>query len=522
MKHFDANDGVREQAALYALGALAGDDGRLLEEHMAGGCEVCAAEVKSFESVVAALAFDATAEQPRAELKRRLLDRISDLAPRSIGPPRPEFVSIRSSEGDWRQIAEGIFEKHLFSDRARGSVTTLVRLSPGARSPVHSHAAVEECYVIEGDFRFGDEVFGPGDYHCALAGSVHGKVHTVGGALVLIVAAESYESVRKTEIELEEQRRSLLALESRGQLWEKVKVEDEPDSTGQEMVIEDHQERCALYALGALSEHEARAFKIHLREGCAVCSKELSGFQAVVGDLALGAGSAPPPAGVVDKLLSRIEKESGLASSRDSSNDASNVKHSSLAMETAPPLRSSRGYLAWAVAASFFIISLVSIAAWWRVGSGLAEQKRLTAAFDEDLRRLKMNLNEESRKARDLELIAGALESPGSSVIKLASRADRPEAAPPAKIYWNHQTNQWVVALEMAAPPQGKVYQLWCVATTPVSAGVLKADDAGRGITVVSVPQHIGKIEQAAITIEPAGGSTTPTMPIVAAGEVER
>ena len=56
------------------------------------------------------------------------------------------------------------------------------------------------------------------------------------------------------------------------------------------------QERAALYALGALSQHEARSFEVHLREGCPACQTEISRYESVMGELGLAAPAATPPA----------------------------------------------------------------------------------------------------------------------------------------------------------------------------------------------------------------------------------
>jgi anti-sigma factor ChrR (cupin superfamily) len=72
---------------------------------------------------------------------------------------------------------------------------------------------------------------------------------------------------------------------------------------------EEFKERASLYALGALNQHEARSFEEHLAEGCEACASELSGFEAVVTNLAYGSPDAMPPASAREKLLARLAKE---------------------------------------------------------------------------------------------------------------------------------------------------------------------------------------------------------------------
>ena len=103
------------------------------------------------------------------------------------------MLFVRAGEGEWHAAAEGMFVKRLFKDKKAGTVTTLVKLLPGTRVPRHHHHGVEQCLVIEGDFHIGGEVFGPGDFQCAMPGSIHDSIYTDGGALVLIVAPAGYQ-----------------------------------------------------------------------------------------------------------------------------------------------------------------------------------------------------------------------------------------------------------------------------------------------------------------------------------------
>src|SRR5438128_5865842 len=64
-----------------------------------------------------------------------------------------------------------------------------------------------------------------------------------------------------------------------------------------------------LYALGTLTQHEARAFEEHLAEGCAACRDELEDFEAVVGLLGVGALEAEPPESVRENLLDSLVKD---------------------------------------------------------------------------------------------------------------------------------------------------------------------------------------------------------------------
>jgi putative transcriptional regulator len=197
MKHSVADDHVREQLALYALGALSQQEARVVEHHLAEGCEVCASELQPFDSVVEALGFAVLSATPQAGVRAKLISRLVEET-KTVSPPLREALrnySLRANEGKWTETAQGVFEKRLFSDEHRGTVTTLIKVMPGIKLPSHRHMGLEECLVIEGDFHVGSEEFGPGDYRCAMAGTIDETPFSINGALLLIVSQGSHGPV---------------------------------------------------------------------------------------------------------------------------------------------------------------------------------------------------------------------------------------------------------------------------------------------------------------------------------------
>lgn len=198
------------RAALYALGALSQHEARAFEASLLDASAEAAADVRAFEAVVTQLALAAPEAEPSAEVRTRLLARIAAEPPRAQSkPPRttlPEqatkleckptpAVDIRFSEIEWKPMAEGIFCKSLYVDRERNIVTLLLKMLPGARVPKHKHLGAEQCFVIEGDFRVGGQVYGPGDFQCAPEGSIHESIYTETGALVLIISPPEYQVI---------------------------------------------------------------------------------------------------------------------------------------------------------------------------------------------------------------------------------------------------------------------------------------------------------------------------------------
>lgn len=99
-----------------------------------------------------------------------------------------------------------------------------------------------------------------------------------------------------------------------------------------------------------------------------------------------------------------------------------------------------------------------------------------------------------------------------NAVVKLTGQAASPDAL--AIVYWNRQTKSvYVDAAGLPTPPNGMVYQVWALKLdplTPTSIGLLEnfegADKKLFAVSAATEPQAFG------ITLEPAGGSVTPTL----------
>ncbi|MBV8856641.1 MAG: cupin domain-containing protein [Acidobacteria bacterium] len=196
MSHTTVDEEAAGRAALYALGALEGDEAREFEEHLAAGCAACAAELREFETVAADLGLAAPAAEPPAGVRARLLSLVSEGGGSASAGAAPGFLVLRAGEGRWRPTDDaGVSFKLLFADRERGTVTTLVRMEPGSRIRSHRHLGVEQCLVLEGDVRSGSVGMTAGDFNCSMPGSVHEELMSDGGALLLLVSPERYEPI---------------------------------------------------------------------------------------------------------------------------------------------------------------------------------------------------------------------------------------------------------------------------------------------------------------------------------------
>lgn len=105
----------------------------------------------------------------------------------------------RSSEGRWWTVEDGIRVKTLHVDTRTGARSFLMAIAPGATYPAHPHHYDEECIVLEGDVRIGDECLEAGDYHLAPAGSMHGTLTSRNGALLFLRAGLDDTTPRPVE-----------------------------------------------------------------------------------------------------------------------------------------------------------------------------------------------------------------------------------------------------------------------------------------------------------------------------------
>lgn len=185
----------QEQASLEALGLLGPEEGQQF-----------AAEVRTNEelreflwSLQRTLAKLALATPPAAappSLKEKVLGRIraqTSAQPRAEPAPSPtladglRFVAGSEATG-WKQLpVRGAWVKLLSFEPSRGYAVLLGKLDPGVRYPAHTNAGPEDFCILTGDLHVGERVLGPGDFHHADAGSLHGENFSMDGCTLLAV-----------------------------------------------------------------------------------------------------------------------------------------------------------------------------------------------------------------------------------------------------------------------------------------------------------------------------------------------
>lgn len=115
-------------------------------------------------------------------------------------------------------------------------------------------------------------------------------------------------------------------------------------------------------------------------------------------------------------------------------------------------------------------------------------------------------------KNKESESALAIVRDNNNAVIALAGQEVSPESF--AKAYWNKNTKAvYIDASGLPEPPEGMVYQVWALKLnplTPTSIGLLE-NFKGNSKKVFTV-ENANEAEAFGITLEPAGGSPSPTL----------
>jgi hypothetical protein len=167
----------------------------------------------------------------------------------------------------------------------------------------------------------------------------------------------------------------------------------------------------------------------------------------------------------------------------------------------AQPVRSRQPWLAYGALAAAVALALVTVADDARVRSENAAGARRIAALQDRADAGAAAATAARRESDALELHLAAIVAPGSKHYAIAG-GEVVESGGHVLLAFAH----------LPAPPNGKVYQAWTIArgATGVAPSVTFAPDAS-GSAVVELPEGAANLAAVAVTVEPPGGSKTPT-----------
>jgi len=261
------------------------------------------------------------------------------------------------------------------------------------------------------------------------------------------------------------------------------------------------EEDLALYAMQSLDSVESDAVRLHLPE-CVQCRQELA---AVRGELALVAAGVDQHAVTEDMRHRFVDR----ITAAPSAGPAAPAPVTPISRERRAP---SLAWIPWAAMAALLILC---------AGFGvkiyfLSQQLDSEDAVLRRQERLIQRQNAETMRAR---AVLDVLTAPNA--LRVTLTAGKTPPAPSARaVYLPSRSALILQASNMQPLPASKTYELWVIPAmgAPIPAGIFRPDASGSGSVVLPwIPQGV-QAKAFGITIENAGGATTPTLPIILSG----
>jgi anti-sigma-K factor RskA len=180
------------------------------------------------------------------------------------------------------------------------------------------------------------------------------------------------------------------------------------------------------------------------------------------------------------------------------------LKHASKVIEL-EPTRNWSQYIGWAAA----IVLLVGIGYQY---NQLDQTNTQVVNAEVEKAKIEKDLNALQLKNKASETSLAVVRDANNTVVTLGGQAVAPQSS--AKVYWNKETKVvYVDAAGLPEPPEGMVYQVWALKLnplTPTSIGLLENFKVNN--QKMFAVDNATDAEAFGITLEPKGGSLTPTM----------
>jgi len=175
-----------EVVGLYAMQALPAAEMPAAEAQIAA-CEACRREIEELRPLLESFAdWPRDVLRPMPSLWGRVAERVSADSGQTVREAAERWV-----EPDWKEVAPGITVKMLATDTERDLVTMLVHLDPGVDYPPHSHAGMEELFLLDGELWIDDRKLYPGDYSRAEPGTSDSRVWSETGCTCVLITSPS-------------------------------------------------------------------------------------------------------------------------------------------------------------------------------------------------------------------------------------------------------------------------------------------------------------------------------------------
>jgi hypothetical protein len=248
----------------------------------------------------------------------------------------------------------------------------------------------------------------------------------------------------------------------------------------------------------------------HLQQ-CPECSSEAAELHADFAVFAMSVPQIPPPAAAKERLM-----QAAGSSSTTGTGKSASIKPFPGRGRSGPPgvaavrTRRTNPALIWggwvaAVACLFYAVHIRDV--------NQNMEHRLTIETAQ--------LNQTNAAAERAQEVVEVLTSPESQRVALISAHTLPEPSGDA-VYLKNRGGLVFTASHLVALPPNKTYELWVIpanGSAPIPAGTFLPDAQGMAsVLLPNLPKGVSA-KAFGVTMENAGGSTTPTLPILLAGE---
>lgn len=239
----------------------------------------------------------------------------------------------------------------------------------------------------------------------------------------------------------------------------------------------------AAYALRSLPPDQARAVEAHCA-ACASCAADLAEMNGLAGVLPLACDPMTPPAALKRRILAQARGEAAAG-------HALRVSQRRSASSPVAPW--------WAAAAAVVLLAGISLDV-----AALVERSRTDARI--------------AASTAQMETMRGQLAANAGAIAEIASAKRVWDMSGGKPSDWWHCTlvqpfgnKPAMVVASMPKAPAGKTFQMWVIRKGAVhDAGLVPAGKT----SMMHLPMPVRAGDVVAFTIEPMGGSKTPTMPI--------
>jgi Anti-sigma-K factor rskA/Putative zinc-finger len=241
------------------------------------------------------------------------------------------------------------------------------------------------------------------------------------------------------------------------------------------------------YAVDAVDDAERARFEAHLM-GCSECQDEVDSLRSAAGELAVEALTSPPPS-LRARVLGDISSARPLPPHVAPAEGSAPEQVADHATPAPASLESKRDQSPRRARARSWLVGVAAAAV--LAAGGLAWHP-----WSPSTRAVQLTATQQVLAAKDAQRFEQQIGGATATIVR----------SPGLK-------KAVILAANLPAPQAGKVYELWLQqGKTLVRAGFLPAGS----VNTVLLEGDAGTASGAGITLEPAGGSSTPSLPPVA------